>query len=468
MAFGFLKKKNYADIIYMNGHIYTQDPAFPWASAVACKEGKILAVGDFEAMDQLMDEDTETFDLEGQYMFPGFIDAHGTPAMKVMEEKYLALDQRWDMDTCLEMLHDYAEDNEGADILFGYGFNESILKSFDDSESACSRLDEISMETPILLMGTSGVHFWFNSLAATILEQSASDDGVLHITPTYIMNTFCPIDFEEVEADATAFQNHLCEKGITSVLNLNTPDYFSNLYQDTLIALEGESEPIKSRFHSTLFINRPFNPDIVMARLNAMKTNCMELQGLITADTLKIEMCNDENLSYFSQNALDTICTPVADRGYNIHIDAADDESAEKAANTFRMLRKKGYTNNTFVLATKSDVDCSGDDHIPFIKTWPTDYLNRFVFGNCHTIKEAIDLFTVDAAEIIGKSDELGTIEKGKLADFTVFENNPFDMTLQKFSNSLASLVIVDEMIIYSEEEAAKDEMCEMLFSMQM
>ena len=54
MAFGLFKKKHTADIIYMNGHVYTQDPAFPWATAVACKDGKVIAIGDFEGMDEIV------------------------------------------------------------------------------------------------------------------------------------------------------------------------------------------------------------------------------------------------------------------------------------------------------------------------------------------------------------------------------------------------------------------------------
>ena len=34
MAFGFFKKVETADLIFHNGHIYTQDPEMPWASAV--------------------------------------------------------------------------------------------------------------------------------------------------------------------------------------------------------------------------------------------------------------------------------------------------------------------------------------------------------------------------------------------------------------------------------------------------
>lgn len=466
MAFGFFKKKNFADIIYMNGHVYTQDPAFPWASAVACKDGKVMAVGDYDAMDEITGDNTEVFDLNEQYMFPGFIDAHGTPVLKVMEGKYFEIDQVWDMDTCVEMLEEYADDNEDAEILFGYGFNEHIMQEFQDAEDAHSRLDDISTEIPIILMATTGVHFWVNTLAAQMIEQAASDDGVMHISPSYIINTMCPLDYEEVERDAAAYQKYLREKGITSSLSLNAPDYFSNLYKDTLLVMDEEEETVNSRFHSTLYINRPFNPEIVMARLNIMKTNCTELQGMVTADTLVIEMCDDEDLSYFSQEALDTICTPVADRGFNIIIDAADSESAEKAVNTFEMLRSKGYKNNTFVLSTDADVDYDPEDSA-FVKTWATNYLNRFVYANCHNITEVIDQFTTEAAKILGKSKEMGSIEQGKVADFTVFENNPFDSSVQKFANTFASIVIVDSKVIYNEEEEAKDELCEMMFNMQ-
>lgn len=44
MAFGLFKKKNRADIIYMNGHIYTQDPGHcRWRRAAACKDGRVMA-----------------------------------------------------------------------------------------------------------------------------------------------------------------------------------------------------------------------------------------------------------------------------------------------------------------------------------------------------------------------------------------------------------------------------------------
>ena len=91
MAFGFFKKTQAADIIFKNGNIYTHDPDFPWAEAVACTDGKITAVGDFDAMNNMTGKNTEVIDLGGKYMFPGFIDIHRSPVMKVFEGKYLDL-----------------------------------------------------------------------------------------------------------------------------------------------------------------------------------------------------------------------------------------------------------------------------------------------------------------------------------------------------------------------------------------
>ena len=50
MAFGFFRKTETADLILHNGHVFTQNPELPWASAVACKGEEILAVGNFDDM----------------------------------------------------------------------------------------------------------------------------------------------------------------------------------------------------------------------------------------------------------------------------------------------------------------------------------------------------------------------------------------------------------------------------------
>ena len=51
MVFGFFGKSAAADLVIVNGHIYTQDPENPWVEAVACKDGIVLALGTAKEME---------------------------------------------------------------------------------------------------------------------------------------------------------------------------------------------------------------------------------------------------------------------------------------------------------------------------------------------------------------------------------------------------------------------------------
>lgn len=465
MAFGFFKKKNTADIIYMNGHIYTQDPEFPWASAVACKDGKILAVGDFEAMDEISSDDTQIINLKEQYMFPGFIEAHGTQILKTFADQYLSLDCVWDLDTVLESVRDYAESCD-SEVIFGYGYGEEILSDYEEVEELHRLLDEIEEERPVVLLGISGVHCWLNTLASDIVQSVAEDQCLQYVSTEFILHTLAPLDFESIEGCVMETADELADKGITAVFPLNTPDYFNSVFQSCLIALIGESIILKQRLLSSIYINRPLPPELVIHKLTEAKTNCTELDSMITCDFLKIEVSEAENLAFFTQDQLNSICLAAAERGCNIHIDALDKESAEKAAVTFGYLRSKGYKSNTFVLA--SDKEISAPENDEFITTWQSNYLNESVFSHAQNTSEAVDLLTTSAAELLGLSKEFGSIERGKRADFTVFEENPLEKTLRYFSSMHASKTIVDSQIVYDQDEACNEEMCGLLFSMQL
>jgi len=64
-----------ADLIIKNAKIYTVDTSFSMAEAMAVKNGKILAVGnEHDILDRF--EALKVMDINGQSVFPGFIDAH--------------------------------------------------------------------------------------------------------------------------------------------------------------------------------------------------------------------------------------------------------------------------------------------------------------------------------------------------------------------------------------------------------
>ncbi len=68
--------KQKADLVLLNGTVYSVDSAQPWAQAVAVKEGRILALGSTQDIRAYLDETTDVVDLKGALVLPGFTDAH--------------------------------------------------------------------------------------------------------------------------------------------------------------------------------------------------------------------------------------------------------------------------------------------------------------------------------------------------------------------------------------------------------
>ena len=65
-----------ADLVLVNGKVYTVDTARPLASALAVRGGKILFVGSDAEARALGSRSATVIDLGGRTVFPGFIDAH--------------------------------------------------------------------------------------------------------------------------------------------------------------------------------------------------------------------------------------------------------------------------------------------------------------------------------------------------------------------------------------------------------
>jgi len=65
-----------ADLVLVNGRVYTLDEEQPWAEAVAVRGEHIMAVGSNSEIRKFAGSETETIDLDGAFALPGFNDAH--------------------------------------------------------------------------------------------------------------------------------------------------------------------------------------------------------------------------------------------------------------------------------------------------------------------------------------------------------------------------------------------------------
>ena len=74
---GYAEAKDAADLILYNGKVVTVDKTFSIKSAVAVKDGKILAVGGDEIAKNY--SAPKMVDLKGRTLIPGFMDTHLHP-----------------------------------------------------------------------------------------------------------------------------------------------------------------------------------------------------------------------------------------------------------------------------------------------------------------------------------------------------------------------------------------------------
>ena len=65
-----------ADVLMINAKVHLLDNCRTTAEALACLNGRIVAVGSSKELRSLAGPDTEILDLNGRTVFPGFIDAH--------------------------------------------------------------------------------------------------------------------------------------------------------------------------------------------------------------------------------------------------------------------------------------------------------------------------------------------------------------------------------------------------------
>lgn len=474
MAFGFFKKVEAADLILHNGHVFTQNPELPWASAVACKGEEIMAVGNFDDMDGIIGNDTQVIDLDGKYVFPGFIDIHRSPVLKTFEGRYADLSECSSPEDVAEAIRDWADENPDNEIIFGYGYRDDLKpeNGEEDEFSASSRLlDEVCPDKPVLLLCTNCIDCWTNSAADRIIVDTAEEECVDTVTVGYVLNLLIPFDFDIIEESVRTQISDLADKGFTSVLNLQSPDYFESLYQDSIIGLYNEGQ-MRQRFFGSYFMNRPLLPQGLIHRLMARRTNCLELGGMIYAEMPNLYLDNCNSPVPFTQESLNKILEEVCDKGFEIFLEAIEREDLLMAYDALEHVRSKGY-KNMFVIA--SDCRLSSEDTADLIywesafKTWGTNVFSPgSLTGSVTSVEEAIDHLTVDAAAVVGMSEKLGSLEAGKLADMAIFDENLFDLDLKLLPRIHASITVLGGEIVYDADAENDMEMYNLMASQQL
>lgn len=156
--------KKQVDLLITNARIYTVDSSFSIHESMAIHEGKILATGTTEDITRSYVGD-ESVDAAGQYIYPGFIDAHAHFAGYASTLQTIDLTGASSWQECLVRIRDFKEKYppEMNAWITGRGWDQNDWdnKNFPTLDS----LDILFPDNPVLLTRVDGHAALANSRA---------------------------------------------------------------------------------------------------------------------------------------------------------------------------------------------------------------------------------------------------------------------------------------------------------------
>ncbi|MCH2577348.1 MAG: amidohydrolase [Pseudomonadales bacterium] len=249
-----------AELLMLNGKVYTVNHEQSWAEAIAITDGRIIWVGNSEDANQWQGEGTRTIDLGGKMVLPGFQDIHIHPVHSGVSYQQCALFDVEGVELLQQRIKQCAE-SEPGEWIRGGGW---LVTNFAPSGLPDKKLlDEIVPDRPVALKSSDGHSMWVNSLALELAGINAdtqdpaggridrypnSTEPSGSLQETSAMNLVHIVEPEltqkELEAGLAYSRDHLHSLGITAVqdamLKLTPGDAYFGL--PAYLALEERGE----------------------------------------------------------------------------------------------------------------------------------------------------------------------------------------------------------------------------------
>ena len=220
-----------ADLILHGAKVVTLDSASSVHSAVAVRDGLILAVGDDTLLERYAAE--ETVDLEGQLLLPGFIDSHihidGEPV------RYIPLEEVPSIAEIARRVASKAEELGPGEWITGYGWSEDDFE--EGRKPTREDLDAAAPENPVVLTRAGAHSAVGNSLALELagidastpdpeggmIERDAAGEptGIIRERHGLLLQLVPPASNEELVVSLRRNLNRLFSFGITSIVEAN-------------------------------------------------------------------------------------------------------------------------------------------------------------------------------------------------------------------------------------------------------
>ena len=159
-----------ADLVLTGGHIATMDAVRSWASALAVRGGRIVAVGPDAAVGAHIGPTTRVIDLRGRTVTPGFGDAHVHPIYGGLVMQRCELHDARGLDSYLEIIATYARTHPDVDWVQGGGWS---MDDFPGGVPSRLDLDRVVPDRPVFLSSRDGHSGWANTRALELAAITA-------------------------------------------------------------------------------------------------------------------------------------------------------------------------------------------------------------------------------------------------------------------------------------------------------
>lgn len=150
---------------YLHGRIYTNDPKQPWAEAMAVRDEKILCVGSISEI--MLDcggaQSQDVVSLKGQFVMPGFNDAHVHIGGAGRDKLNLELNGVTSIAELQKLIKEAANHHEAGEWVLGSGWDQTRWP--DAKFPTRIDLDQAAPNNPVYLDHVSGHIAVVNSLA---------------------------------------------------------------------------------------------------------------------------------------------------------------------------------------------------------------------------------------------------------------------------------------------------------------
>lgn len=236
----------HADLLFLNAHVLTMDPRAPFATAVAVRDGRILALGRDEEVLALRGPGTRVIDVQRRTLLPGFTDSHIHLVAWALRRLRVDLWGTRTLGDALERVRAKAQTFPPDAWIRGGGWDASLWSDLEAEWPTAAHLDAVAPDRPVALDSKDLHSLWVNSYTLRMAginaqtpdppggvivrdPQTGQPTGILKEKARELVFRLLPPETEETWVKALReAQSALWAEGITAVHVLNDSEDMRN------------------------------------------------------------------------------------------------------------------------------------------------------------------------------------------------------------------------------------------------